>query len=1095
MPIGQPVTASAVKIKFGRDAKRKISEATWEDRAWDSYDRLPELHYGIGIRSHIAEKFDYFAARRATPVAEPDRLGETDDNEAVSASDQAVIDALEAEGGPDLIRRLVTDLIVHFDVVGRAFLVAFETDEGRVWKVLSTQELRRNTEGDGRLRRVDIDGTLLPDDDPIDDENVYVVWRPHPRNSRQSDSPLRASLEVAEQLILLNREMRARSFSRLPAGMLLLPDSMDLGDDEDENTPTESFERELTDRMMAPITDQGSAGSVAPWVITAGADDIDKIKHLTFDRDWEVSKDDREELIRRLANGMDLPPEILLGVADLNHWCSDDTTEILTRDRGWVTHDSLNIGDLVMTIDHDRGVSEWQPVLDVYRADVSDEPMLSLEAQNHSSLSTANHRWPVYEAKKQRRDWCTSEKLRQDSRIYTAVPHADLPTVPKVDDALVELIAWLWTEGNLQPLGAVSIAQSHTRNPERVDRIRAALTSLLGPARESLRTLTGPGWREKIQLNESSFGGPITVFYLNLSASRILIEHAPGKRPSFEFLRGLTLAQLELFIDVSAQGDGQHYRRGRLDMWQKKEADLAAYEYALILSGRMTRLAESHDDGYRLGVWSQSWVAPVKAAAHPGGAAQQDWILYTGLIWCPVTRNGTWFARRDGKTFYTGNSLWGVQETTITQHVDPSVRDILDSLTVGWFRPLLEAAQVPSAGVVLWRDYTPAVVPADQSTQHFQALRAGLIGFDATRERLGYDEEEAPSIDELELIGWLTGRGDPAAVDLPGDERGPVQSPRPGQEEEEAASVRNGERVVVPRLLQALPEPRVVSLDPLAALDAGAFDYVLTQAEAALDRALEKAGARMRSEVQRSPALREAARGVANQQLGVALRETFQTSDVVTAADFDAVITRIKKRLARTQAETRVFLDDLFDTPTQPLTETQPEEEEDLTAGVFTLRNILLTSALAALFTPGGEPDPADVGELRDLRLPAGEIRDAISVVGGGTASYEEGATWELIGNGRRTNTRLLEQGATTLMFQWQYGDPAARTRNFEPHRALNGTRFTTWDDPLLAQTGAGSWVSGSHFRPGDHRGCLCRYTREVTLQVTAVAAAALARI
>lgn len=752
MPIGRPVTAAAVKIRFGRDQKRKITEASWEDRAWDSYDRLPELHYGIGIRSHIAEKFDYFAARRATPVAEPDRLGETDEGETVSQADQAVIDVLDAEGGPDLIRRLVTASITHFDVVGREFLVAFETDEGRVWKVLSTQELRRNVDREGRFVRVDIDGTLLPDEDPIDDENVFVVWRPHPRNSRQSDSPLKASLEVAEQLILLNREMRARSFSRLPAGMLLLPDSMDIGDDEDENTPTDSFERELTDRMMAPIEDHGSAGSVTPWVVTADGDDIDKIKHLTFDRKWDVSKDDREELIRRLANGMDLPPEILLGVADLNHW-----------------------------------------------------------------------------------------------------------------------------------------------------------------------------------------------------------------------------------------------------------------------------------------------------------------------------------------------SLWAVQETTITQHVDPSVRDILDSLTVGWFRPLLEAAGVASVGVVLWRDYTPAVVPADQSTQHFEALGSGLIGFDAARERLGYDEEEAPTPEDLALIAKLGGNSDPSAVTAP--VRGPAQSPRPGEDEPPEIPP-NGQATVTPALLQniePIPELESLFLDALADCDASTFEFVLTQSEVGLDRALEKAGSRMRSEVRKNPELRTAARGIPNNQLGLISlgRELFQGTDVVIESDFDAVIARIKVRLARTQTEARSILDEILEVDTSP----DPEEENDLETGMGLLRSILLTAALAALFTPGGEPDPADVGELRDLRLPASEIRDAVSVVGGGTSQYADTGTWELICNGRRTQTRLQDAGASTLSFIWRYGDPASRVTNFDPHRRLNGTRFDTWNDPALEQTGEGAWVAGSHFRPGDHRGCLCRYTREVTLQVRQAAA------
>ncbi|MDZ7743002.1 MAG: hypothetical protein U5Q03_15020 [Bacteroidota bacterium] len=46
----------------------------------------------------------------------------------------------------------------------------------------------------------------------------------------------------------------------------------------------------------------------------------------------------REELLRQIAGGINLPAEIPTGLADLNHWCVDDKTEVLTRD-GWKTHD------------------------------------------------------------------------------------------------------------------------------------------------------------------------------------------------------------------------------------------------------------------------------------------------------------------------------------------------------------------------------------------------------------------------------------------------------------------------------------------------------------------------------------------------------------------------------------------------------------------------------------------------------------------------------------------------------------------------------------------------------------------------------------
>jgi len=433
-PLGRrsTITAAARRIKYSAAKPIKLTEEPWEDRAWETYDRVPEIHYGVSIRRNIAERFDYFAARRADPQSDPQRIGtvEVDENgkaQSLSQQDQRIVQLIDAEGGPDMLRRIVSELVVHFDVAGRAYVVAETEDDVRTWRVYSTQELKKAKDG---YTRAGDDSTV------IDDDNVFLVWRPHPRKVSEPDSPLRASLEVAEQLILLNREMRARSLSRLNAGVFAVPDTMDFDDDIDDDEML-SFEQELTDRMTRPITDAGSAASIVPWVLSGDSDDIAEMRHITFDRDWDVSRDDREELIRRLANGMDLPPEVLLGMADVNHW-----------------------------------------------------------------------------------------------------------------------------------------------------------------------------------------------------------------------------------------------------------------------------------------------------------------------------------------------TAWQVNESAVTQHVDPTVRQILDSLTVGWFVPLLAAAGVDTVGVMLWRDLTPAIVPADRTDQHFDALKNGLIGFDATRERLGYDEDESPSLDELELIGWLTGRGDPSAggpVEIGGD--------------------------------------------------------------------------------------------------------------------------------------------------------------------------------------------------------------------------------------------------------------------------------------------------------------------------------------
>lgn len=437
-----------------------------------------------------------------------------------------------------------------------------------------------------------------------------------------------------------------------------------------------------------------------------------------------------------------------MGMADVNHWCVDNDTMILT-DHGWVPESELSVGDVVLTLNHETGMSEWQPVKFIYRADVVDYPMISMEQKNHSSVTTRNHRWPTLRIRQKGgvkftdRQIRHTEDLDQNDYLVTAAPCADLPTEVKVSDALVELVAWLWTEGNVR--GRIcSIAQSHTANPERVILIRAALTELFGPAVRRTRGLPYPAWREVIQDNESSHGGPVTVFYLNQYAAEPLLAAAPGKIVSPAFVRNLTRAQLELFIDRSCQGDGQHYRSGRLDIWQRDPAALAGYELALILSGRSVVTT-----GDRVSPWPGSTTRPMKS---PHGTKQTETVSYTGTLWCPVTDNSTWLASRRGTVYFTGNTAWLVEETGFKVYLAPDCELICHALTEGYLIPRLVAAGEPTEGMVVWYDASEIILRPDRSSNAVLAYDRGEITGEGLRRETGMDESDAPTDDELTKI-------------------------------------------------------------------------------------------------------------------------------------------------------------------------------------------------------------------------------------------------------------------------------------------------------------------------------------------------------
>jgi predicted nucleic acid-binding Zn ribbon protein len=293
-------------------------------------------------------------------------------------------------------------------------------------------------------------------------------------------------------------------------------------------------------------------------------------------------------------------------------FCVDEATEILTR-RGWRHHRDVSVGDQVLTLNHATGLSEWQPV-EAVNVFSGVHEMVSIESPTHSSLTTANHRWPVIRGDRKRlasgemreyrwRTWKTTDKFATGDQVPIIADCADLPLEPKYIDALVEIVGWFWTEGHIVRLRDgrrsrnVIISQSAVANPDNCDLIISALTRLFGHSSEfprrgpmwgkrvcvvcgtefeggsgqakycsdTCRPPNGrkPSWRLLKSAKEPDIprwrmqrSGRTSEFILNAEAGEIVQSLAPNRVPSHGFLMSLTRAQLLLFIETSMLGDG-----------------------------------------------------------------------------------------------------------------------------------------------------------------------------------------------------------------------------------------------------------------------------------------------------------------------------------------------------------------------------------------------------------------------------------------------------------------------------------------------------------------------------------------------------------
>jgi hypothetical protein len=333
---GRPLTAAGQRVTgLPTEALRAISgtRQDWQSHAWGYRDAIGELRSGVQFLARAVSQVQFM----------PAQVNPNGDDPIPFDSDECTVSAeLQAAAAEELARlplgagySFLGILVENLSIPGEVWLHGYY-DEGdnECWRVRSTDEVEVTPDGrltikeGGGLRRevkIRVEGLAGGDDDDEPEEDLLRLWVPHPRYQHLADSPMRALLDVCEEIVLSGMELRAASRSRVMAnGILLVPEGLTLLNAlvQDRSLANDNgFMAELQATLLAPIGNEGEAGAVVPAVIQGNAEDLEKIRHLKLERTTSDELLDRlERCLKRLGSGMDIPPEIVSGMADVNHW-------------------------------------------------------------------------------------------------------------------------------------------------------------------------------------------------------------------------------------------------------------------------------------------------------------------------------------------------------------------------------------------------------------------------------------------------------------------------------------------------------------------------------------------------------------------------------------------------------------------------------------------------------------------------------------------------------------------------------------------------------------------------------------------------------
>jgi len=293
---------------------------------------------------------------------------------------------------------------------------------------------------------------------------------------------------------------------------------------------------------------------------------------------------------------------------------------------------------LTYNIKADR--SEWQPVLAINVFDYEGE-LLRLGGRTKDWLFTPNHRWPVwYNTRKagqevnNLRRIVKGYRLNASHRIPQTAPYC-WPTSGDVTPRDAALIGWIVTDGHMRV--------RHKRGREYPD---AVIYQKKQKHFAAIRRLLGDdARREYVDARSATLH-----FSMSSALARRLHELCPTKDSLPELVSRLTRPAARAMWKAMFDAEGTDHPRAGRHFAQLGGPALVAFQMLSILLNRSANTRSRADQPGRSGCYISRGRRFVKVA----GALDVQW--YTGKVWCPTTKNGTWFAEHNGACIITGNS-------------------------------------------------------------------------------------------------------------------------------------------------------------------------------------------------------------------------------------------------------------------------------------------------------------------------------------------------------------------------------------------------------------------------------------------------------
>jgi hypothetical protein len=281
----------------------------WQNEAWGFYDNLPEMNTGVTWLANMLSRVRLKAAEIEPGLDEP------------TVQDKGLGPDVMAQlsGGVGGQAQLMRNLTIQLSVPGDCYMIGQGTQGAELWQVRSIDEVRVQN---GKFQTVtDRIPNIVWSDLPAAGMPVRI-WRPHARYYHLADSTAHSALSAARELDMCNRFIMSQYLSRLAsAGLLVMPSEATFPVREEFQDEPDPMMAEMIEISAEAIRTPGTAAGIVPIMIKVPGELAAQIRHIDFTlKIDEKIIEKRESAIQRLGNKLDVPVEIMTGMAKVNHW-------------------------------------------------------------------------------------------------------------------------------------------------------------------------------------------------------------------------------------------------------------------------------------------------------------------------------------------------------------------------------------------------------------------------------------------------------------------------------------------------------------------------------------------------------------------------------------------------------------------------------------------------------------------------------------------------------------------------------------------------------------------------------------------------------